>query len=445
MELVLLFALIFVNGVFAMAEIALIASRKPRLQKMADEGDRSAAAAVELGEDPTRFLSTIQIALTSIGILNGIIAESVLARPFGLWMETQGIAKDTADIASTALVVVFITYITIVIGELVPKRIGQIRPEAIARVVARPMHWLSVATRPFVRLLAISTELLLGLFGLRGKSTGPVTEEEIHSILEEGSDAGVIERSEHAMALNVFRLDDRPVASLMIPRLELIYLDLDDPMEENLRKLQETERSRFPVCKGGWDEVLGMASAKMLLGQALRGEPIDLRKNLQPAVFVPETMNGTELLTSFKTSAVHSAIVVDEYGDVQGLVTLHDVLEAITGEFHTSDREDSWAIQRDDGSWLLDGLLAIPELKDKLGLKAVVDEERGQYHTLAGMLMVLLGRVPGETDQVEWERWKFEVVDMDGQRVDKVLAVALPPLDGDEALTPAAAHATTRW
>ncbi len=428
MEIVLLFALILVNGVFAMSEIALVTARKGRLQKMADDGDRGAAAAIELGEEPTRFLSTIQIGITSIGILNGIVGEAVLARPFAIWMQEQGLAEHTASVASTALVVLTITYFSIVIGELVPKRVGQIRPEAIARVVATPMQWLGIVTRPFGKLLTLSTEVLLGVIGLRGKRN-LVTEQEIHSLLEESSDAGVIDPHEHEMARNVFRLDDRAVVSLMIPRLELIYLDVSDPMEANLRKLQESERSRFPVCAGGWDEVLGMASAKMLLGQALRGETIDLRSNLQPAVFVPETMNGTELLASFRTTGVHSAIVVDEYGDVQGLVTLHDVLEAITGEFHTSDREDSWAIQREDGSWLLDGMLAVPELKDKLGLRAVIEEERGRYHTLAGMLMHLLGRVPAETDRVDWEHWRFEIVDMDGQRVDKVLA---SPIGGVE-------------
>ena len=422
MDIVLLFALILINGIFAMSEIALVTARRGRLQKMADEGDAGAAAAIELGEQPTRFLSTIQIGITSIGILNGIVAETLLARPFGIWMQAQGISKDTADVASIALVVIVVTYFSIVIGELVPKRVGQIRPEAIARVVSRPMRWLGMVTRPFGRLLTLSTEVLLATIGLRGKRSGPVTEEEIHSLLDEGSDAGVIDPHEHEMARNVFRLDDRAVVSLMIPRLDVIYLDIEDPMGDNLRKLQESERSRFPVCAGGWDEVLGMASAKMLLGQALRGEAIDLRDNLQPAVFVPETMNGTELLGSFRSSGVHSAIVVDEYGDVQGLVTLHDVLEAITGEFHTSDRGDSWAIQREDGSWLLDGMLAIPELKDKLGLKTVIEEQRGRYHTLAGMLMHLLGRVPAETDRVDWEQWRFEIVDMDGQRVDKVLA-----------------------
>jgi putative hemolysin len=432
MEIFLLFVLILVNGIFAMSEIALVTARRARLQKLAEEGSHGAAVAVKLGEDPTRFLSTIQIGITSIGILNGIVGEAVLARPLSVWFQTLDLAKDRADLAATALAVLIITYFTIVIGELVPKRIGQMRPETIARFAAPTMQWLGVITRPFGKLLTLSTEVLLGLLRLRGKGTNVVTEEEIHSLLEEGSDAGVIDPHEHEMARNVFRLDDRAVVSLMIPRLDLIYLDVEDPVDDNLKKIQESEHSRFPVVAGGWEEILGMASAKLLLGQMLRGEQIDLRANLVPAVFVPETMNGTDLLASFRTSAVHSAIVVDEYGDVQGMVTVHDLIEAITGEFHTSDRSDSWAVRRDDGTWLLDGLLAIPELKDVLELKAVVEEERGRYHTLAGMLMHLLGRVPVETDHVEWEKWRFEIIDMDGQRIDKVLASPLVVAEVDD-------------
>ena len=432
MEIVLLFVLILVNGVFAMSEIALVTARRGRMQRMADENQPGAAAALELAEEPTRFLSTIAIGITSIGILNGVVGEAVVARPLSIWMQGYGVTKDHADLGSTALAVVMITYFSIVIGELVPKRVAQIRPEAIARFVSRPMQVLGIVTKPFVKLLTLSTEVLLRLLGLRDKTNNAVTEEEIHSLLEEGSDAGVIDPHEHEMARNVFRLDDRAVVSLMIPRLELVALDVEDPLEENLRKVQASDHSRFPVCAGGWDEVLGMASSKMMLGQLLRQEEIDLRSNLQPAVFVPETMNGTDLLASFRTSSVHSAIVVDEYGDVQGMVTLHDLLEAITGEFHTSNREDSWAVQREDGSWLLDGMLAIPELKDILDLRTVIEEERGRYHTLAGMLMQLLGRVPAETDHVEWEKWRFEILDMDGQRIDKVLATALAVVDIDD-------------
>jgi len=432
MEIFLLFVLILINGIFAMSEIALVTSRRGRLQKMAEDGHAGAAAALELAEEPTRFLSTIQIGITSIGILNGIVGEAVVARPLSIWMQGLGVDKAHADLGSTALAVLAITYFSIVIGELVPKRVGQIRPEAIARFVARPMQVLAIITKPFGKLLTLSTEILLRLLGLRDKTNNVVTEEEIHSLLEEGSDAGVIDPHEHEMARNVFRLDDRAVISLMIPRLELVALDVDDPLAENLAKVRESEYSRFPVCAGGWDTVLGIVSSKRLLDQMLRGEAIDLRTNLEAPVFVPETMNGTDLLASFRSSSVHAAIVVDEYGDVQGLVTLHDLLEAITGEFHTSNRDDSWAIQREDGTWLLDGMLAIPELKDKLDLRTVIEEERGRYHTLAGMLMHLLGRVPAETDHVEWEKWRFEIVDMDGQRIDKVLASPLVAIDVED-------------
>jgi len=436
MEILLLFVLILINGIFAMSEIALVTARRARLQKMADDGHSGASVAIQLADEPTGFLSTIQIGVTSIGILNGVLAESVVARPLSIWIQGLGVQKDHADFGSTALAVLSIAYFTIVVGELVPKRIGQMRPETIARFVAPPMKALGILIKPFGKLLTLSSEIALGVLGLRGKQNNAVTEEEIHSLLEEGSDAGVIDPHEHEMARNVFRLDDRAVVSLMIPRLELVHLDVDDPIEDNLKKIQASDHSRFPVVAGGWEEVLGMASAKILLGQMLRGrgstESVDLRANLVPAVFVPETMNGTDLLASFRTSSVHSAIVVDEYGDVQGMVTLHDVLEAITGEFHTSDRDDSWAIRREDGTWLLDGMLAIPELKDVLELKSVAEEARGRYHTLAGMLMQLLGRVPVETDHVEWEKWRFEIVDMDGQRIDKVLASPLVVAEVDD-------------
>jgi putative hemolysin len=311
MEILLLFVLILINGIFAMSEIALVTARRGRMQKMADDGHPGAAAAIKLAEEPTRFLSTIAIGITSIGILNGVVGEAVVGRPLSIWMQGLGVEKDHADLGSTALAVLIITYFSIVIGELVPKRIAQIRPETIARFVARPMQVLGVLVKPFVKLLTLSTEILLRLLGLRDKTNNVVTEEEIHSLLEEGSDAGVIDPHEHEMARNVFRLDDRAVVSLMISRLELIYLDVEDPIEENLKKLQESDHSRFPVVAGGWEDVLGMASTKMLLGQMLRGETINLRANLAPAVFVPETMNGTDLLASFRTSSVHSAIVVD--------------------------------------------------------------------------------------------------------------------------------------
>ena len=435
-EVLILLGLILLNGLFAMSEIALVTARKARLQKLVDGGDSAAAAALALGEDPNRFLSTIQIGITSIGILNGIVGEAALAAPFADWMESLGASQPWSDYAATGLVVVVVTYVSIVVGELVPKRLGQFSPEGIARIVARPMALLSVATRPFVRLLSVSTELLLKILGAKTASGPSVTEEEIHAMLAEGSQSGVIEHSEHAMVRNVFRLDDRQISSLMVPRPDIVSLDVADPLEENLAKVAGTVHSRFPVCRDGLDEVLGFIHTKQLLARSLTGQPFDLTEGLQPALFVPETLSGMELLENFRTSNAHIALVIDEYGEIQGLITLQDLLEAITGEFGAPDDENSWAVQREDGSWLLDGLIPIPELKDRLGLRAVPEEERARYQALSGMLMLMLGRMPQVGDIVVWENWRFEIVDMDGKRIDRVLASEVPLDSGEPSEEP---------
>ena len=431
MDIALLLILVVLNGVFAMSEIALVTARKARLQKFIDEGDAAAKAAAKLGEDPTAFLSTIQIGITSIGILNGIVGEAALAQPFSLWLEELGVERPMSGYLATGLVVLTITYFSIVLGELVPKRLGQLSPEGIARLVARPMTWLASISRPFVRLLSGSTHLVLRLMGVRDSGAPKVTEEEIHAMLAEGSDAGVIERQEHQMVRNVFRLDDRQITSLMVPRSELIYLDVDAPWEENLRIIETSERSRFPVVRGGLDNILGVINARQLLTASLRGQVPDLTKNLQPPVYLPESLTGMELLENIRASGVQLTFIIDEYGEVQGIVTLQDVMEAITGEFKPNKAEDAWAVQREDGSWLLDGLIPLPELKDRLDLKYVPEEEKQRYHTLSGMLMLLLGKVPQTADKVEWGGWSLEIVDMDGKRIDKVLACRLPEPEGE--------------
>lgn len=426
MEIAILLGLILLNGVFAMSEIALVTARKARLQRLAENGDTAAEAAMRLGEDPNRFLSTVQIGITSIGVLNGIVGEATLSAPFSAWMQRMGVESPLSDYLATGLVVVSITYFTIVLGELVPKRIGQISPEPIARLVARPMLWLATLTKPFVKLLSGSTQLVLRAVGIKESNEPTVTQEEINMMLAEGSSAGVIEHHEHQMVRNVFRLDDRQIASLMVPRSDVVYFDVNEPLEANLKRFEQSDHSRYPVLCGGWDEVLGVANARQLLAQTLRGEKPTLLSNLQPAVFVPESLTGMELLENFKNSGVQLAFIVDEYGEVQGIVTLQDVMEAITGEFKSHRAEDAWAVQREDGSWLLDGLIPVPELKDRLSLQGVPEEERGRYNTLSGMVMLLLGRLPQTADQCEWEGWIFEIVDLDGKRIDKVLARRVP-------------------
>jgi len=433
MEILILIALIILNGVFAMSEIALVTARRARLARLAEDGDSSSAVALELHDEPTRFLSTVQIGITSIGILNGIVGDALLSAPIAARLHQWGLEQEASEIAATALVVVVITYVTIVIGELVPKRIGQFHPEGIARLVAHPMRFLAVLTRPFVRLLSLSTDTVLRLMGQKEQPGQSVTEEEIHAMIEEGSEAGVIEDQEREMVRNVFRLDDRQIGSLMIPRADIVYLDIERPLEENLQWVATTDHSRFPVCRGGLHDVLGIVNAKQLLNQKLKagngGSDINLAAHLQPAIFVPESLTGMDLLGNFRASGMQMVLVVDEYGEVQGLVTLQDVLEAVTGEFKPRNQEDAWSVQREDGSWLLDGLIPIPELKDRLELKTVPEEDKGRYHTLSGLMMWLLGRLPQTGDHAEWEGWRLEVVDLDGKRVDKVLASRLPDAD----------------
>lgn len=429
-EVLLLFGLILVNALFAMSEIALVTARRARLQVLAEQGDKGAQIALALNEHPTRVLSTIQVGITSIGILSGIVGEAALAAPLGNWLASLGVEGGAARFGSTALVVVVVTYFSIVLGELVPKRLGQISPESIARRVALPIRGLAAVAKPFVRLLSASTDLILRLLGVRHTSAQAVTEEEIHAMIEEGSQTGVIDAQERAMVRNVFRLDDRQIGSLMTPRSDIEYIDLDDPDDENMRKVLSSGHSRLPVVRGGLSDIEGIITVRRLLQQIADGGRADFRRDLQPVVYVPESLTGMELLENFRASSAHLAVVVDEYGEIQGVVTPQDLLEAIAGEFKTPSNEDAWAVQRGDGSWLLDGLIPIPELKDRLGLPTAPEEELGRYNTLSGMVMLLLGRVPRTTDAVEWEGWRFEIVDMDSRRIDKVLATRLPkPLE----------------
>jgi magnesium and cobalt exporter, CNNM family len=427
MDVALLVFLILLNALFAMSEMALTAARKARLAVMVEAGEAGAQAAMELHDQPTRWLSTVQVGITSIGILNGIVGDAAFSAPLSAWLHGEiGVPPRAAQISATALVVIIITFLTIIFGELVPKRVGQMFPETLARHVARPMEWLSSATRPFVWLLSASTDAVLRLFGLRDHVVRSVTEEEIAASLEEGLDAGVIEEQEHQMVRNVFRLDERQIGSMMIPRTEIAWIDVDAPLTQVLAIISDHPHSRFPVCRGGLDDVIGVLPAQRLIAPLAAGQTPSLAELLQPAVFVPETLSGMELLEHFRVSEAQLVFVVDEYGAVQGVITVRDVLEAITGEFATPSADNAWAVQREDGSWLMDGLIPVPELKDRLELKELPEEDRGRYNTLAGMIMLLLGRLPDTTDRVDWEGWRFEVVDLDGKRVDKVLVMRAP-------------------
>ncbi len=435
MDVALLLFLILVNALFAMSEMALTTSRKARLAVMVEAGEPGAAAAQVLHEDPTKFLSTVQIGITSIGVLNGIVGDAAFSQPLASWFHTAlpMLGPKAAEVTATALVVVIITFLTIIFGELVPKRLGQMYPERVAVLVARPMDMLSSATRPFVWLLSACTEATLRLLGIRNAPSRSVTEEEIAASLEEGLDAGVIEAQEHQMVRNVFRLDERQIGSMMIPRTEITWLNQDAPLPELLQQMTTNGHSRYPVCRNGLDDVVGVIQAQDLLLPLSRGEMPDLAALMQAPVFVPETLSGMELLDQFRGTSAELVFVVDEYGAVQGVITVRDVLEAITGEFSPPSAEDAWAVRRTDGSWLMDGLIPVPEMKDRLEIRELPEEDRGRYNTLAGMIMLLLGRLPNTTDVVEWDDWRFEVVDLDGKRVDKVLVSRIAPLETQHA------------
>ena len=425
MDFLLIAFLTLLNGVFAMSEMALSSSRKARLVVMAESGDKGAQAALGLLDNPTQFLSSVQVGITSIGMLNGIIGEAAFSGGLSVWLQSLGMPLRPSEFTATALVVAIITYITIVFGELVPKRIGQLYPETAARLVARPMIWVASVAKPFVRLLSLSTHGVLKLLRIDNSAGRTVTEEEITASLVEGVDAGLIEEHEHQMVQNVFLLDDRLLTSLMLPRSDIEWLDASDTVQEATLKVGATGHSWYPVCRGSLDDVVGVVKLATML--AMRDSKIDLVNermgaHATPAVFVPETLTGMELLEQFRAKSTRMVFVVDEYGVVQGLVTPLDMLEAITGELQPGAQIDAWATQRADGSWLIDGVMPVSELKARLDIKELPDEDKGRYNTVAGLLQSVSGRLLKTADKVDCSGWQFEVVDLDGKRIDKVLA-----------------------
>jgi putative hemolysin len=428
MDFLLIVFLTLLNGVFAMSELALAASRKARLTAMAEAGDKGSQAALTLLGNPNQFLSTVQVGITSIGVLNGIVGEAAFSDHVAAWLHGFGVADKAASISATAIVVTLITFTTIIFGELVPKRIGQLHPEPVARWVSRPMLWLATGAGPFVKLLSGTTGAVLKLLRIDVNAARAVTEEEITASLEEGVDAGVIEQHEHQMVQNVFQLDDRPLTSLMVPRTDVEWLDASSTVAQSLAMAgtggEKGAHSWYPVCRGSLDEVVGVISVARLLELGV-ATPGSIEAFVAPASFVPETLSGLELLEQFRAKAGRFVFVVDEYGVVQGLLTPRDLLEAITGELQPGAQIDAWATQRSDGSWLLDGLMPVSELKVRLELDDLPDEDRGRYNTVAGLLMAVSGHLPVVGERIDCMGWCFEVLDLDGKRIDKVMASRL--------------------
>ncbi len=428
MDVLLIVFLTLLNGVFAMSEMALASSRKARLAALDEAGDKGATAALQLLDQPTQFLSTVQVGITSIGMLNGIMGEAAFSSPLAAWLQGQGMTEAAASVTATALVVTAITFITIIFGELVPKRIGQMYPEAVARWVARPMAGLARLAGPFVKLLSVSTQGVLRLMRISNQRGQEVTEEEITASLAEGVSAGLIEEHEHQMVRNVFHLDDRPLTSIMTPRADVVWLEASLSPAQALSQIQalpvHRQHSWYPVCRDGLAHVQGVVGVSQLLSLP-PDEARAIEHLARQADFVPETQTGMELLERLRDQSSRIVFVVDEYGEVQGLVTPLDVLQAITGELKSETQTEAWAIEREDGSWLLDGLMPVSELKARLSLEDLPAEERGRYNTLAGLLLYVFGRLPQTGEKILIGKWSFEIVDMDGRRIDKVIGVCV--------------------
>lgn len=420
-EIVMILVLIFVNGILAMSEAALVASRKARLQQKAGEGDKSSSLALKLIEDPNIFLSTIQIGITLIGVLAGAVGGATIAEALAGSIQKVSYLAEFSESIALGIVVLAITVLTIWLGELVPKRLGLHSPERIARVVAGPMLFISKVFNPFIRLMSAATNYILRLIGIKPTSEPPITEEELQMLINQGTQAGVFEEAEQDMVEGVFSLSDQRVYSLMTPRTEVVWLDIEDSVEEIRTKIAESEYSRFPVRQDSLETILGIVKSRDILVQSLSGVEIKLKELLKPAHFIPETMFASRALEIFKEKGTELLLVVDEFGGFQGLITINDILEEIVGEI---ELEEPQATQRQDGSWLLDGMLEIDEFKEIFHLENLPHED--EYETLSGFMMVSLGRVPQTADHFEWHNLRFEVIDMDGRRVDKVLVTISP-------------------
>jgi putative hemolysin len=422
-QIPLLCLLILLNGVFAMAELALVGARRTRLQAEALDGSKGAQAALALLQDTGRFLSTVSIGITLIGVIVSTVGGASFVDPLAAELDLFPAIAPYGHSIAIGLVVVTISFLTIVLGELVPKRIAIGRPEQLAVALARFMTIFARIATPAERLLSGASTLVLKLLPIQIADKRIVTDDEINLMMREGTAAGEFHAAESTIVQMALRLGDRRVDALMTPRTQVEWLDLEDGWEVNKEKIRSSNFSRFPVVEGGPETVLGILQVKDLLAEALAGESFDIRKATRPPLFVPNTVPALQLLETLKKSGEPLALVVDEYGDFDGIVTLDDILRALVGDIaEPGDPEGQPLIRREDGSWLIDGLTPIDEVKDAIGLVHLPEEETGDFHTLGGFLMARMKRVPKVADHIDAEGWRFEVVDMDGHRVDKVLA-----------------------
>jgi putative hemolysin len=423
-EIVAIFLLLAANGIFAMSEIAVVTARKSRLQELASQGRDRARAALELANNPNQFLSTVQIGITMVGILAGALGGGSVTEWLAAHLNTIPVIAPYSRSLALGAVVLAITYCSVIIGELVPKRLALGHPESIAMFMAPPMRLLLTVCTPVVRLLSTSTDLVFRLFGKRFEEQSSVTEEEVRTLIRQGTAAGIFEETEQDMVEAVFHLGDMSARGLMTPRTQIVWLDVNDSIDQIRAKLSESGHSRFPVCVKSLDEVIGVVQAKDILATFLLGKNIDLRETMQQPAFVPRSMAALQVLDNIKKSGSHIVLVVDEYGGIEGLLTHHDLLEAIAGDMPFGKMPaQPKAVQRKDGSWLLDGMMSVDEFKEIFELTDLPGEKRDTFQTLGGFLFTQMGRVPSVSEQYEWNHLRFEIVDMDGKRIDKVLVV----------------------
>ena len=429
-ELLLIFFLILANGIFVMSEMAVVSARKIRLQQMAERGDAKARTALDLANAPNKFLPTVQVGITLLAILSGALGEKAIASRIGPFLNLIPGLKVYSSLIASTIAILIVTYLTLIIGELVPKRIALNNPEPIAAFVAFPLRTLAKITSPVVYLLATSTDMVLRMLSIRPSTEPEVTEEEIKVLLEQGTEAGTFEEAEQNMVERVFRLGDRPVSALMTPRPEIVWLDVEDSAETNRKKMIDSGHSRFPVCQGDVDNVLGILQVNDVLSRSFNNQPLDLTASLRRPLFVPESTHGLKVLELFKQSGTHIVLAVDEYGVIQGLLSINDILVEIVGDLPSLDQKDEpQAVQREDGSWLVDGMLSIDNFWELFDLEELPEEQRGSYNTMGGFVITHLGKIPTAADYFEWNGFRFEVMDMDGNRVDKVLVMPLPKKD----------------
>lgn len=422
-DIVLLLFLILLNGVLAMSEIAVVSSRKARLQKLADDDSPGAQSALALSNEPSTFLSTVQVGITTVGILSGAIGETALADPLTAWLASFALLEPYARGVALTVVVVGLTYFSVVIGELVPKQLGLRAPEKIASLIAPPMNVLARVALPLVWLLSASSGLLLRMMGAARKAESSVTDEEIKVMMEQGAESGVFHQSEQAIVSNVLRLDEQRIGAIMTHRTDIYVLDLDEPEAEIRKRIAESPYTRVVVCRDGLDHIVGILRTADLLKDALSGRPLAVEQSLRPPLYIPEGVTTTHLLENFRKARQQCALIVDEYGELQGLVTLTDVLTSIVGELPTSDiHEELDIVVREDGSWLIDGSVTIERMKAVLDINdELPGEEENAFNTLGGFVMYILGHIPRVADNFESAAYRFEVMDMDKNRVDKVL------------------------